>query len=67
MVRPVKNEILVSSIVPLRDNLNSKGRQVNNILQKLFVENNFDYVNHDNIKSRQHYNYGGVYLNAVGS
>ena len=27
-----KNEILVSSIVPRRDNLNGKGRQVNNIL-----------------------------------
>ena len=45
-----KNEILVSSIVPRRDNLNGKGRQVNNILQKLCVENNFAYVNHDNIK-----------------
>ena len=30
-----KNEILVSSIVPRRDNLNSKSCQVNNILQKL--------------------------------
>ena len=39
-----KNEILVSSIVPRRDN------QVNNILQKLCVESNFAYVNHDNIK-----------------
>ena len=45
-----KNEILVSSIVPRRDNLNGKGRQVNNILQKLWVENNFVYVNHDNMK-----------------
>ena len=49
-----KNEILVSSIVSRRDNLNGKGRQVNNILQKLCVENNFAYVNlttlsHDNI------------------
>ena len=30
-----KNEILVSSIVPRQNNLNGKGRQVNNILQKL--------------------------------
>ena len=49
----IKNEILVSSIVPRRDNLNGKGRQVNNILQKLCVENNFAYVNHDYIKSRK--------------
>ena len=45
-----KNEILVSSIVPRRDNLNGKGRQVKNILQKLCVENNFADLNHDNIK-----------------
>ena len=62
-----KNEILVSSIVPRRDNLNGKGRQVNNILQKLCMENNFAYVNHSNIKPRQHCNYGGVHLNTAGS
>ena len=62
-----KNEILVSSIVSRRDNLNGKGRQVNNILQKLCVENNFAYVNHDNIKPRKHCNCGGVHLNTAGS
>ena len=62
-----KNEILVSSIVLRRDNLNGKGRQVNNILQKLCVENNFAYVNHDNIKPRKHCNCGGVHLNTAGS
>ena len=60
-----KNEILVSSIVPRRDNLNGKGRQVNNILQKLCVENDFAYVNHDIIKPPQHCNYGGVHLNSL--
>ena len=64
---PNKNEIRVSSIVPRRDNLNGKGCQVNNILQKLCVENNFAYMNHDNIKSRQHCNYGGLYLNTASS
>ena len=60
-----KNEILVSRIVPRQDNLDSKGRQANNILQKLCMENNFVYVNHDSIKSRQHCNYGGVHLNTA--
>ena len=41
-----KNEILVSSIVPRWDNLNGKGYQVN---CKNCVENNFAYMNHDNI------------------
>ena len=39
--KTIKNEVLVSSIVPLRDSLNGEGRQVNNILQKPCVENNF--------------------------
>ena len=47
--------------------LNGKGRQVDNILKKLCVENNFAYVNHDNIKPQQHCNYGGVHLNTAGS
>ena len=62
-----KNEILVSSIVPRRDNLNSKGRQLNNILQKLCVENNLAYVNHDSIAPRQHCNYDVVHLNTAES
>ena len=40
-----------------RDILNGKCRQVNNILEKLCVENNFTYVNYDNIKPRQHCSY----------
>ena len=62
-----KNEILVSSIVLRRDSLNGKGLQVNNILEKLCVDNNFAYVKHDNIKPRQHCNYGAVHLNTAGS
>ena len=62
-----KNEILVSSIVPRQDNLSSKGRQLNNILQTLCVENNLAYVNNDSIAPRQHCNYGGVHLNTAES
>ena len=62
-----KNEIVVLSIVPRRDSLNGKGRQVNNILEKLYVDNNFADVKHDNIKLGQHFNYGAVHLNTAGS
>ena len=31
------------------------------------MENNFAYVNHENIKPRQHWNYGGVHLKTAGS
>ena len=47
--------------------MNGKGLQVNNILEKLCVDNNFAYVKHDNIKPRQHCNSGAVHLNTAGS
>ena len=31
------------------------------------MENNFVYVNHDNIKTQQHSNYWGIHLNNLGS
>ena len=59
------NKILISKIVPRRDNLNGKVRQF--IFLNIFcMENDFAYVNHGNIKPRQHCNYGGVYLNNLG-
>ena len=61
------NKVLISRIVPQRDNLNGKGRQVNIFLTKFCMENDFVYVNHDNIKPRQHCNYGGIHLNTLGS
>ena len=56
------NKVLISSIVPQLDNLNGKGRQVNIFLKKFCMENDFVYVNHDNVKPRQHCNYGGIHL-----
>ena len=49
------NKILISSIVPRRDNLNGKVRQFIS-LKKLCMGNDFSYVNHGNIKPRQHCN-----------
>ena len=31
------------------------------------MENDFFYVNHDNIKPRQHCSHGGIHLNTLGS
>ena len=59
------NKILISSIVPRRDNLNGKVRQFI-FLKKFCMENDFAYVNHGNIKPRQHCNYGGILLNNLG-
>ena len=59
------NKILISSIVPRRDNLNGKVRHLI-FLKKFCTENDFAYVNHGIIKSRQHCNYGGIHLNNLG-
>ena len=59
------NKILISSIVPRRDNLNGKVRQFI-FLKKFCLENDFAYVNHGNVKPRQHCNYGGIHLNNLG-
>ena len=59
-------KILISSLVPWRDNLNSNVRQVNIFLKKFCIENDFAYVNHGNIKPREHSNYGGISLNMLG-
>ena len=47
--------------------LNGKGGQVNIFLKKFCMENDFVFVNHDNMKSRQHCNYGGIHLKTLGS
>ena len=60
-------EVLTSSIVPQRDSLNGKNCQVNIFLKKFYMENGFVYVNHDNIKPRQHCNYDGIHLNTLSN
>ena len=48
------NKVLISMIVPRRYNLNGKGQQVNIFFKKFCMENDFVYMNRDNIKPRQH-------------
>ena len=61
------NKVLISNKVPRRDNLNGKCLQVIILLKKLCMENDFFYVNHDNIKPRQRCNYGEIHLNTLRS
>ena len=59
------NKVLISGIVPRRDNLNGKGCQVNTFLNNFGMKNHFFYVNHDIIKHRQHCNNGGIHLTTL--
>ena len=60
-------KVLIPSIVPRRNNLNGKGRQVSMFFKKFCMENVFVNVNHDNIKTWQHCNYNGIHLNTLAS
>ena len=61
------NIVLVSSIVPRKDNLDKKGKEVNNILEKRCSEMNLTFVSDGNIRTRYHWNYDGLHLNEKGS
>ena len=61
-IKSGKNEVLISSIVSGRCNLNGKDHQVNKWVKFFFI-----YVGPGNIKPRQYCNYGGIHLNTGGN
>ena len=61
------NTVLVSSIVPRKDHLDKKGKEVNIILKKRCNEMNLAFISHGNIRTRYHCNYDGLHLNDKGA
>ena len=62
-----KNEIIVSSIIERRDNMQDKVKQVNHFLNIKCQEQNLPFIINDNIKSDTHLKPIGVHLNKAGS
>ena len=60
------NTVLVSSIVPKKDHLDKKGKEINNILEKRCNEMNLAFISHGNIRTRYHCNNDGLHLNDKG-
>ena len=60
---PQARTVLVSSIVPRKDILDKKGKEVNIILEKRCNEMNLTFISHGNIGARYHCNYDGLHLN----
>ena len=52
------NEVLVSRIVPRRDNLNGN--------RHLCLQSHLSYISNDNIRPSYHCNYGGIHKNNTG-
>ena len=61
------NTVLVYSIVPRKDHLDKKGKEVNVIFKKRCNEMNLAFISRGNIRIRYHCNYDGLYLNDKGA
>ena len=63
------NEVMISSILPRRDNidLDNKGVEVNKLLNTLCSVYNFNFVTNCNILKEDHLNKGGLHLNSSGT
>ena len=62
-----KNEIMISGIVPRRDNLNDKAKEVNIHLQNLCINYNFHFIDNGNVNKDTDLNMSGLHLNYKGT
>ena len=61
------NDILVSSIVPRRDQLKEKAEKVNDVLCIKCTQFNVPFIKHNNLRSEMHLKPKGQHLNKEGS
>ena len=62
-----QNEIMISGIVPRRDNLNEKAIEVNRFLQSSCSTYNFYFIDNGNINRETHLVMSGLHLNHNGT
>ena len=61
-----ENEVAVSAIVERGDHFNDKGMEVNGILKLKAIENNVEFIDHDDVKKKTHLNGSAIHLNSNG-
>ena len=61
------NEVVVSGIVPRRDKLDEKRKEVNNYLSIKLNERNFGFIDNTNINITNNLNKIGLHLNYSGT
>ena len=61
-----ENTVIISSIIPRNDHLNSKASEVNNILSSLCLSHDIEFISHSNIDIKSHLNSRGIHLNKSG-
>ena len=66
--QPENNIVLVSSIIPRKDHLDKKGKEVKIIFfKKRCNEMNLAFISHGNVRARYHCNYDDLHLNDKGA
>ena len=65
-IKTGKNNIAISSIVPRKDRLNKKAKEVNLHLREKCEANNLSLIEHHNINPYHHINAEGLHLNNYG-
>ena len=61
------NEAMVSGLVPRRDKLHGKGKEVNKLLQSLCISKKLFFIDNSNINPEYHLNNSGLHLNTRGT
>ena len=62
-----KNDIMISGIIPRRDNLSEKAMEVNKLLQNTCGSYNFYFIDNANVNKESDLNMGGLHLNYKGT
>ena len=65
-VKTNQNRVIVSSIVPRKDRLNKKAKEVNIKLREKCEANGLTTIAHNNINPSRHTNAKGLHLNNYG-
>ena len=60
------NKIMISSIVPRRDQLREEAEEVNDFLYNKAIELGFSFISHENISTDIHLKPKGLHLNQKG-
>ena len=66
-VKTEKNDIMISGIIPRRDNLSEKAMEVNKLLQNTCGSYNFYFIDNTNVNKESDLNMGGLHLNYKGT
>ena len=66
-MKSIDNGVMVSGIVPRRDKLNDKGKEVNKLLKSLCILEKMFFIDNANINPEYHLNNSGLHLNMHGT